>query len=290
MDIKQLKYFVQVSKDKSFTLAAKSLFITQQALSKTIKNLEDELGVQLFYRTSRGVNLTEAGDCLLEKSKHLLNELESITNEIKDKFNLQKGTISLCVAPGVLRSLSPNIIIDFCDTYADIRIKKYEYNDLICENYIKKGIFDIGCSILPSNLDDIDFIPIKSEELYLIVNAKNPLSQKKKITFKDLANENFVAFDNNFELRHLLVSKCKEAGFTPNIIFESSDVALLNKLVHLNKGIFICVEHVIKDINEKDICFIPFSDKCFKWNIGFILKKGNQVSPILKTFMNYVLE
>jgi hypothetical protein len=73
----------------------------------------------------------------------------------------------------------------FCDTYTDIRIKKYEYTDLLCEDYIKKGVFDIGCSILPSNLNDIDFIPIKSEKLYLIVNTKNPLSQKKKIIFKD---------------------------------------------------------------------------------------------------------
>ncbi|AWI07184.1 hypothetical protein B9W14_22810 [Clostridium drakei] len=290
MDMKQLKYFVQVCEDKSFTLASQSLFITQQALSKTIKNLENELGIQLFHRTPKGIELTDAGNFLLEKAKYLLEELESITNEVKDKFNLQKGTISLCVAPGVLRSLSPNILIDFCDTYADIKVIKHEYSDLICERHVKRGVFNIGCSLMPSNLTNIDFIPIKSEKLYLIVNTKNPLSRKKEIHIKDLANENFIVFDKNFELRHLVVSKCKEAGFIPKIIFESSEVDLLNNLVYLNKGIFICVEHVVNEINEKNTCFIPFSDKSFKWKIGFILRKDKQVSPILKTFINYILE
>lgn len=290
MDMKQLKYFVQVCEDKSFTLASQSLFITQQALSKTIKNLENELGIQLFHRTPKGIELTDAGNFLLEKAKYLLEELESITNEVKDKFNLQKGTISLCVAPGVLRSLSPNILIDFCDAYADIKVIKHEYSDLICERHVKRGVFNIGCSLMPSNLTNIDFIPIKSEKLYLIVNTKNPLSRKKEIHIKDLANENFIVFDKNFELRHLVVSKCKEAGFIPKIIFESSEVDLLNNLVYLNKGIFICVEHVVNEINEKNTCFIPFSDKSFKWKIGFILRKDKQVSPILKTFINYILE
>lgn len=289
MDIKQLMYFVQICDNRSFSQASTSLFITQQALSTAIKHLESELGTQLFIRTSKGIQLTESGNYLLEKSRYILNEYEAVTCELKNKFKHNIGTINLCAVPGALRSLSPNILFDFMENHPNILINRFEYPDLICESKVKKGLIDIGWSLLPSDLTELDFTPIKTEKLGLIINKKNPLSKKSSINIEDLVNENFIVFDRTFNQYHFLLSKCREAGFKPNIVFESADVDLLLKLVSLNKGIFMCVKHVTDEVIDKNTCIIPFEDDSFKWEIGFILKKNKQIDPVINTFMDYVL-
>lgn len=289
MDLKQMRYFTQACNDSNFSVAAKHLFVTQQALSNVIKNIESEFDTRLFIRNSRGVELTDAGKFLYERTDKFLEHYDTLACELNDKFKLARGTISFCVAPGVLRSLSPNILIDFEEKYPKIKIIKSEFPDLMVEYQVSKEKVGIGCSIRPFDLSGLDFMPIKYENLFLIVNKNNSLSKRKKVSIKELAGENFIMFDKNFQLRHLLARYCQNEGFIPKVIFESAEVDVLTKLVYLNKGIFICVRHVADEIKNKNVCAVPLSDKTLKWEIGFLHKKNVRLSPELKTFTNYVL-
>jgi DNA-binding transcriptional LysR family regulator len=289
MNLKQMEYFTQACKDINFSIAAKHLFITQQALSNTIRNMENELGAKLFERSSRGVELTETGKFLYEKTSYLMGEYAKVVAEIDERFKINQGTISFSVSPGVLRSVSPNILIDFEENFPHIKVKIFEYPDIINENHVKKGDVDIGCSIKPFDMTELDFIHIKSEDLFLIVNNENPLSKKDKVTINDLVNEKLITSGKNFQSHHFLTECCKEAGFTPNIIFESAEIEVLIKLVHLNKGIFMSVKHVADDVKDNNVSIIPVADSSLKWEIGFILKKNAKLSQPLKTFVNYIL-
>src|SRR5690625_2189215 len=91
MDIRHLEYFTKVAKHLNFTKAASTLHISQPSLSKTIKSMEDELGVPLFYRSFRQLELTDAGEALLHNAKNVLGAYQNLTNELNDVMNLKKG-------------------------------------------------------------------------------------------------------------------------------------------------------------------------------------------------------
>src|SRR5690625_977138 len=95
MDIRHLEYFTEVAKHLNFTKAASTLHISQPSLSKTVKSMEDELGVPLFNRSFRHLELTDAGKALLHNAKHVLHAYQNLTNELNDVMNLKKGEIRI---------------------------------------------------------------------------------------------------------------------------------------------------------------------------------------------------
>src|SRR5690625_2848964 len=99
MDIRHLEYFVEVAKHLNFTKAASSLHISQPSLSKAIKHMEGELGVPLFYRAFRQLELTDAGHALLQNAKQVLHSYQNLTSELNDLMNLKKGEIKIGIPP-----------------------------------------------------------------------------------------------------------------------------------------------------------------------------------------------
>lgn len=162
MDIKQIKYFLQICESKSFSKAAKHLYIAQQGLSKAIKVLEEELGVSLFYRTKSGIVLTEYGECLRSKSRNILNETNLLLDEI-DKLKVSNNsTINVAFAFGVMNALPVNFITTFREIYQNIQLNIKEYPDFACEKAIFNEKADIGFTISPIDRKELDYTSIKT--------------------------------------------------------------------------------------------------------------------------------
>jgi len=162
LDIKQIKYFLQICESRSFSKAAKHLYITQQGLSKAIKVLEEELGVPLFYRTKSGVVLTEYGECLRRKSRNILNETNILLDEI-DKLKVSNNsTINVAFAFGVMNALPVHFVSTFREMYQDIELDIMEYPDYACEEAILKEKADIGFTISPIEIEELDYASILS--------------------------------------------------------------------------------------------------------------------------------
>jgi len=133
MEIWQIKYFIQVCNDKSFSKAAENLHISQQGLSKAIKNLEDEMKISLFYRSTKGVKPTEFGKLLLERSRKVVCEFDLMTDFLYDKAKLKKGTISIGLPHSLYTNFFAAIICEFEEIYHDIKLEIFESGSLVCE-------------------------------------------------------------------------------------------------------------------------------------------------------------
>ncbi|WML32570.1 LysR family transcriptional regulator [Clostridium sp. OS1-26] len=151
MDIKQLKYFLQVCKHKSFSKAAKEIYITQQGLSKAISNLEEELQYPLFYNTTKGIRITKYGEYLQRQSEHIVQEFDLILEGLNKMANINEGTLRACFSFGVLNALSPDIIPGFCEAYPNIELIVKTYPDSICEEVVMNENVDLALSIGPIN-------------------------------------------------------------------------------------------------------------------------------------------
>lgn len=289
MDIKQLKYFLQVCKHKSFSKAAKEIYITQQGLSKAIGNLEEELQYPLFYNTANGIRITKYGKYLQKQSEHIVQKFDLILEGLNKMANVEEGTLTVCFSFGVLNALSPDIISGFREAYPDIELIVKTYPDSICEEVVMSENADLALSIGPVNEKKFRFTSIKKQYPCILVNEKNPLSKKAEVDFKDLKNEKFIILNEKFHFHNNFLNKCKNSGFEPDIVFTTSEFITIHKLSHMNEGIGVSVDFMADDINYSNVSSIPFKDPSFVWEICLITKKDRFVSHLAKLFTNYVM-
>lgn len=289
MDVKQLKYFLQVCKHKSFSKAAKEIYITQQGLSKAISNLEEELQYPLFYNTANGIRITKYGEYLQKQSEHIVQEFDLILEGLNQMANVNEGTLTVCFSFGVLNALSPDIISGFRQAYPSIELIVKTYPDSICEEVVMNENVDLALSIGPVNEKKFNSTTIKTQYPCILANEKNPLWKKTTVDFKDLKNEKFIILNEKFHFHHNFLSKCKESGFQPDIVFTTSEVITIHRLSHLNEGLGVSVDFMASDINYSNVCSIPFKDRSFVWKICLITKRDRFVSHLVKLFENYII-
>ena len=289
MEIRQLKYFLQVCKDKSFTKAARHLYITQQALSQSVKKLECELGISLFDRSKNGIELTNVSELILDDIDSFINHYDMLYDKIRSKSKIPQGNINIGVPPGIISYFATQFLMPFHYIYPDINLNIVEVPDLICENNIIDGTFDIACTIYPVTNNDLIFIPIIRKKSILMVHKDNPLSKKKTIRFKDLSNEKIVTFEEHFKRYHTTVEKCLNAGFTPNIIYKTTMIDVIESFVSKNLAVACLVEDFAK-VHEKDtIKLIPIDpSEEFDWIAGLIFKDNEHIQNTVKIFVNYM--
>lgn len=288
MNIKELINFLKVCETKSISKASKELFISPQGLSKTIKNLEKELGVSLFVRSPIGITLTKHGEVLERNAKCIIDDLEKLEYEIDSAIRCDKEKIRLVSSYGVLRLLTPECVLEFNRTHSNILLEYEEYPDMYIDEYVKVNKGDIGFAIEP--IDDALFnkVPIKTFELKLLAHKDCPLSKKKVITYEDINNIEMVIENKGFKVHHILLEHCKKAGVKPDIVFVTSGFSLCHKLCAQNKCVSITMDFISRDMKNSDLVTIPFEDKSLKWAICMITKRGH-TSEVLRIFENYIL-
>ena len=287
MEYRQLKCFAQLCIDLNFSKAARKLFITQQALSKTIKNLEHELGVQLFHRSHTGLVLTEFGKYLEGKTEHLLLEIGNVEKDIQALRNNQYGEVKIAFAFGVMSALSPDLLSDFMALYPNITLHIGEYPDDECEQIVASEKAHVGFSIAPIDHSQFNARVVKKDRMCLMVNTANPLSRKKEIRFAELRDQQFIIVNERFKFHHNFVNRCRQAGFEPNIYHSTMEMILVHKLSRANKGIGVSV-HFITD-NTANIRAIPFADPSCTWDACLITKKKAHIGPFTSAFIDYIL-
>ena len=289
MEWKQLCYFITVADSGSFSTAAEKLYITQPAISKAVRKLEEEFSCRLLHRTPSGVKLTEQGQFLYDQFVPVLKDYANMSEKLNDYFKICRGSMTLCMGQGVFRSLDPNLLFDFSKEYPEIKMRRYETIDDECYRAVMENKCDLGIAVKPNDLSEFDYIPVKKEPLYLFVHESSPLSKRKSIRIEDLKDERFVAFDTRFSFRNALVKECVRYGFEPDIILSSGEVEMLVRLVAENHGIFICVEHVAKSVNFENVKVIPITETELEWEIGFISRKNEPLSYESRLFTEFVL-
>lgn len=289
MNTKDLKCFLQVCSDGSITKAAKSLFITPQGLSKIIINLEQELKIPLFYRTPNGLNITEYGELLQEKAKHIISELEGIEIYFDNLDNIS-GQISLASSYGVIAALSPKFLFEFRKRFPNINLKWKEYSDIRAEKAIWDGDADCGLIKGPISHNQLESIKLAFFKPMILIPKNHKLASKKAIQINDLKNEPIILEGSEFKIFHNFMKCCKDAGFIPNIAFETTELSLAHKLCQQGLGLAITVDFAAVDMPLADFVALPFKKCGPKWEIYFVTKKQTVKSPSVRFFEDHINE
>jgi DNA-binding transcriptional LysR family regulator len=288
MEWQQLEYFRVVAKTEHFRKSAEQLAISQPALSRSISKLEEELGVNLFDRTGRSVQLNKFGRLFLKRVENGLTEISIGIQEINQLKNPYTGTVSLAFLQTLGITILPEILSNFNKQYPHIEIQLYQNKILYSIQQLLGREVDL-CLI--SSFDDnrnITWHPLLDEELFVYVPANHRFATRSSITLSELSEDNFIGFKKELGMRELINKFCEKAGFKPVIKFEGEDVSTLAGLV--SSGLGVTIIPAFHGIDSNKIKQISISEPYCHREIGLAWLNGNTLSPSAELFRTYVIE
>lgn len=288
MNTRDFSVFLSVAEEKNLTKASKKLYMTPQGISKVIKNLENECDCELFYRTANGMELSECGKRFFEYAKKQEEQYHEMRNDILRIKQKEHGVVDLLSAFGILRLVTPECLSDFRFKYPEIEFHHRECPDKMVERWFKNGEGNVTFSLAPCDEELYDVLELGKFPIKLLVNKKHPLSSKAAVTIEDIKEEPLYIESREFKIHDLIVNKCHEAGFEPNIIFETSGFSLCHKMVRENKGISVTVDFISDDMGKQGMVLIPFSDGVYEWKICMLTRKNEVVSNGVDLFQKHV--
>lgn len=290
MDIHDLKIFLMIAQEGSVSKASKILYMTPQGTSKVLKNLETEMGCQLFIRDKSGMQLTESGERFREYALKDVDDYYQVKKDILHIEQRQKKVVDLLSAYGILRLLTPDCLVAFREKYPDIEFHYREYPDLPAEQLFAGNEGNVAFSIGDFDEHLYQVVPLETFPIRLLVNEKHPLAQKESVTIEDLQGEPMFIESSQFHIYHLIVEKCEKAGFEPDIIFQTSGFSLCHKMVKENKGISVAVDFIYDDMREDGMKLIPFSDGRYEWKACMITRRDEEENEGVQCFRKHVQE
>jgi LysR family transcriptional regulator, transcription activator of glutamate synthase operon len=239
MELQQLKYFREVAERQHVTRAAETLFVSESAISRAVTQLEEELGVPLFYRQGRAVVLSPYGRLFLENVTRALGVLESGKRLLREQTKQESGTVSL----GFLHSLGiemvPGLIKEYRRKHPRIQftLLVQRSGEMLMEELAGGGI-DL-CLSVPGMFgqSDVRWNHLLDEELLIAMPRTHRLAARRTLSLKELSSEPFLALSPEHTLRIIFDRLCADASFVPKIAFEGMDIATLRGLIAAGLGI-----------------------------------------------------
>lgn len=287
MDVHHLIYFMEVARHRNFTKAAQALHISQPSISKMIKVLEEELGVPLFARTTRQIELTDAGRAVLREAQHIVYSFQNLKSELSDVMQLKTGNILFGLPPMVGASFFPRVIGQFNNMYPGITIKLIEVGSRQVETGIEDGSLDIGVVALPVKDDSFEMFSFVKEPMMVIVPPCHPLASKSKITLLELKDEPLAFYREDFSLHETILDRCNERGFYPKIICETSQWDFIAEMVASKLGVALLPTTICRDLDPKRIKSIPLIDPAIYWDLAIIWKKDKYIPFAAKEWLKF---
>lgn len=287
--LRDLQFFSRLCQEKSIRKAAEALFITQQGLSKAMKSLETELGVQLFTRSNEGIVLTKAGKIVAKRSKNILNEFSDMKLELREYSATVPNQLRIAFASGVINALQTDFLYDFQNRYPEIDITVGEHPDIPCEEAVTDNEADLGFAIGPVDKRKFSFFKVREGHITVVVNRCGPFAGERSVRLQDLAKEKWVVPNAKFKSYHNIASKCAALGVKPKIGMLAADIRMIHKFCHLNNGVGFVCDSEARDSRFENVANITLNrDSRIEWDIYLVTRKIATLSPAAKNFIEHV--
>ncbi|MDR0817123.1 MAG: LysR family transcriptional regulator [Clostridiales Family XIII bacterium] len=271
MDIRQLRYFVEICRYKNFTRAAEACYISPQGISLSIQRLEEELGKKLFRRSTKEVGLTEDAEYLLPRAKQVIDIIDDCDAHFKQGENHEE-TIKVPFVMGSIEEFTGDVIRQFSDKY--IKLDAMERFDFACEKSVMGGDSELAVTVGPVDDDVFDQTWLYSTKNVLIVHKDNPLASMGPISVRDLRDVPIVALNPRMRSFQSLTNACRQEGFEPTISNFVDSVMLIFYMAEMNQAVGLTTLTLCKRMRRPDVVPVLFKDPLFDREVFVIKKKS----------------
>ena len=277
MDIRTLRYFVEVVRQQSFTRAAEKLFVTQPTISKMLKNLEDELNCTLLIRDGRKLLMTDTGQVVFERGLAILDEFRQLEAELSDINHLNKGVLRLGIPPMVGMLMAGPISL-FRQRYPGVELKISEFGGLTVQQAVMNGELDLAMTALP--VEDEEALTTRllfSHPLCVLVPRSGEWLEQTSVSPEQLAAHPLLIYNEDFALSRQLMQLFARHDVKPRIAVRSGQWDFLAAMVQAGVGVAILPEPICRRLDEKTLRWLPLESE-LRWQLGMIWREGVYLS------------
>ena len=291
IDLKQLRYFLAVAEEKSFSRAAERLHISQPPLSQQIMKLEAELGVRLFTRTTRTFELTVAGKALMQEATELLARMRMTIDTIRQIDRGEVGRLRVGIVGSAMWGPIPSLLEEFQTKYPRVTWTLHELGPTVQYDALRAKQVDVGFWREPKlDEDELKRDNLRQELCYrenvcVAINDHHPLAARAEIDLMDIAQEPMLtlALDKSSFPRYL-IECCVKAGFQPTIFQEASEPQTLLAMVGAGLGVALLPETTSR-IGWPGVVFLPIRSNPPSANL-YITYTTLDDAPVVRAFLN----
>ncbi len=288
MEFRHLRYFLAVADALHFTKAAEGLPVSQPALSAQIKQLEQEVGVPLFDRVGRSVQLTRAGSIFREHAQRALREMELAQVAIAEEEGLQRGTLTVGVVQTVNAYLTPEIVGRFSALHPQVSLKLDELSGPDIEAGVRNGTLEVGIGFVPAGSERIDSQPLFEEDFVLIVSPRHRLAARRQVRLAALAEEPLVLLPDIFCTRRLLNASFEQAGIFPKVVVEMNSIEGILATVKTSTLATVLPRLSLGLEGNDGLRGVPLRNPTPRRGVGLLWKKGGYHSKAAQALAEQV--
>ncbi len=276
-DLGDLRAFLAVSDLGSFRAAAEILHISQSALSRRVDKLEAALGVQLFIRTTRKIELTTTGRTFIHKARNVMLELEGALLGMQDIAGRLSGEVTLACVPSAVGYFLPSVFDAYHQRYPGIRIRVLDESSSDVLLAVTRGDADFGVTYIGTQEADIHFQPLIEEAFVLACPSSHPLANRKTVTWKDISQYSYIALAQGSGNRFLIDQALAQSQERPRWYCEVNHVPALVSLVAAGLGIGVVPRMALPPDNHEGLTAIPLIKPKVTRKLGLISRRGRQL-------------
>lgn len=290
MTIRQLRAFLVVAQTLSFVQAGEQLYMSQAALSLSIKALEEGLGGRLFVRTTRSVSLTPEGQALLPLARRLIADWDNAEDDLRQRFTLRRGTVSLAAMPSFAGNRLPAILKLFRERHPGISVTVHDViNEQVIE-MVRNRQVELGVAFQPENVSLMKFRSLYIDQFVAVVPADSELASRDGVCWEDLQPHPFIALQRPSMVRVLLEQHLQGRNEKFEAAMESHHLATIGRMVANGLGVSVVPALCIQQMHEIGARCMPLTDPVIAKPIGLLSMADHELSVAAQAIADTLIE
>ena len=262
MEIRHLKLIREVAETKSLTKAKDALFLSQSALSHQLKEIEGQLGTQLFHRVNKQLILTNAGKMVLESAERILKDLERTEMSIKKYVSGSSGTLRLATQCYTCYHWLPSLMTGFKKEFPNVEIEIFHNSNADVEEQILNGTIDLAIIYENAEKPNIDYHRLFRDEVFALVPAGHPWTKKPYVEAADFEGENIIIHSYPLESVTLFSQVLIPEGIKPNRIMQVQVTEAVVEMVKAGMGINVMAKWIVEPyLKDSKLALVPVTKR-----------------------------
>lgn len=289
MEIRHLKLIREVASTKSLSKAKDTLFLSQSALSHQLKEIEGQLGTQLFHRVNKQLILTTAGKMVLESAERVLTDLEKTELSIKRYVSGQTGTIRLSTQCYTCYHWLPTLLTDFKREFPNVEIEILHNNAADVEDQVLRGDIDVAVIYESSHYPKLNYTELFQDEMFAMVPAGHPWTEKPFVEARDFADQQVIIHSFPLESVSLFKQVLIPEGVKPKNVIQVQVLEAIIEMVKAGLGVNVMAKWIVQNhLKDHPIELVPVSRRGIHRTWYTISLKQNEPPQYLTNFLQHL--
>lgn len=287
--LKQLRAFIHVAQTGSISKAADKLFLSQPSISLQVKALEEEVQTILFERRGPKIKITPAGKILYDISLPLIEGMDSLKESFSAQMGqIDTGTLSIAAGESTILYILPKFVTAFNKLYPNIRLNLRNVTGRDGMSLLRSDEADFAVGSMIERVEDMNYFPIFTFDPVLIAPKDHPLSQKEKLTLRDISPYGLILPPRHLSTWRMVKTAFEQRNIPYKVTLEAGGWEVIKKYVSMGLGISIVTDICLN--GSEDLCAIPLDDYFPKRSYGVVTRKGKHISPQARSFFELMHE